>query len=61
MDQIIGMAGVNDKCIRRYAQSVKRNAQFLLNPAKTVQYTAGIVLPNAEITTASGKTYQGLS
>ena len=29
-----------EKCIKRYAQTAKRNAKFLLNPEKTVRSTA---------------------
>ena len=49
MNKVVGMAGVRERCTRRHAQNVKKNAKSLLNPTKTVQYTAGSVFRNAKI------------
>ena len=40
LDKMMGMAGVRERCTRRHAQNVKKNAKSLLNPAETVLYTA---------------------
>ena len=49
MDKMVGMAGVRERCTRRHAQNVKKNAKSLFNPAETVLYTARSVFRNAEI------------
>jgi hypothetical protein len=36
------------RCIRLFAQNVKKNVKSLLNPGMTVQYTAKIVIPNVK-------------
>jgi hypothetical protein len=40
---MVGSAG-HGRCIKRLAQNVKKNAKSLLNPEKTVRYTARIVI-----------------
>jgi hypothetical protein len=47
------VAGVRERCTRRHAQNVKKNAKSLLNPAETVPYTARSVFRNAEIATVN--------
>ena len=46
----VDSTGVRGRCIRQLAQTVKKNAKFLSNPAATVRYTAGIALQNAKAT-----------
>ncbi len=49
MDKVVGMAGVRERCTRRHAQNVKKNAKSLLSPAETVLYTARSAFPSVEI------------
>jgi hypothetical protein len=35
------------RCIRRFAQNVRKNAKSLLNPEMTVRYTARIAIQSA--------------
>ena len=37
-------AWVRGRCTRQFAQNVKRNVKFLLNPETIVPYTAGIAI-----------------
>jgi|GEM_PF-6925886 len=49
LDEMVGMAGVRERCTRRHAQNVKKNVKSLLNLAETVPYTVRSVFRSAEI------------
>jgi len=49
LDKVVGMAEVSERCTRRHAQSVRKNAKSLLNQAETVLYTARNAFRSAEI------------
>ena len=53
MDKVVAMADVREKCTRRHAQIVKKNAKSLLNRAETVLYIVRSAFQNAEIVTVS--------
>ena len=41
------MTELQNRCTRRFVPNAKKNAKSLLNPEKTVRYTARIVFPSA--------------
>ena len=53
MDKVVDLAEGHERCTRRHAQNVIRNAKFLLNLAETVLYTARSVFQSAEIVTVN--------
>ena len=45
---VVDTAEGHGRCTRRFAQNVRRNAKSLLNPEKTVRYTARSALQSAK-------------
>jgi len=46
---VVDLAVGHVRCIRRLAQTARKNAKFLLSPEKTVQYTAKNAFQSAGI------------
>jgi len=44
---VVDTAEGHERCTRRFAQNVRKNAKSLLNPEMTVRYTARIAIQSA--------------
>ncbi len=55
MNKAADSTGVRERCIRRLAQTVRKNAKSLSNRAATVRYTARSAFQSAKAKAVKGK------